>query len=304
MIVIVVAAAVGFAAGMWLLVSTLWPAPTPLATALQRLHTPGAPRPLQVPSTATERSVTVTAGRWLLRRVKGAGFNDERLLSDLEVVHRPVEVHAGVTVVAAVAGLLAGPIVWAIVVLAGTTLPLLVPVWMSLLGMCVGAAMPRLVLRGEAAKARADFRHALGAYLDVLVLLLAAQEGPEGAMETAARAGNGSAFMEIRRATVAARLSGEPVWDALDALGRRLGVLELREVAAAGSLAGEHGAAVRKSLIAKARALRTTSLAAAESNARRRSQAMFAPVVLMGFAFILFLLYPLLSNIQIGGTGP
>ena len=74
MIVIVVAAAVGFAAGLWLVVSTLWPAPTPLAAALERLHTPGAPRPLQVPTTAAERSLTVAAGRWLLRRVNGAGF--------------------------------------------------------------------------------------------------------------------------------------------------------------------------------------------------------------------------------------
>jgi tight adherence protein C len=55
-----------------------------------------------------------------------------------------------------------------------------------------------VVLRAEAATARKDFRQALGAYLDVLVLLLAANEGPEGAMDTATRAGNGSAFIEDR----------------------------------------------------------------------------------------------------------
>ncbi len=134
----------------------------------------------------------------------------------------------------------------------------------------------------------------------MLVLLLAAGEGPEGAMETAARAGNGMAFIELRRATNQARLSGEPVWDTLDDLGRRLDVVELREIAAAGNLAGEQGAAVRRSLMAKARSLRTTSLSAAESQARRRSQSMFLPVVLMGVGFILFLLYPLITNIQIG----
>lgn len=40
------------------------------------------------------------------------------------------------------------------------------------------------MLRGDADRARSDFRHALAAYLDILVLLLAAQEGTEGAMET------------------------------------------------------------------------------------------------------------------------
>ena len=62
------------------------------------------------------------------------------------------------------------------------------------------------MLRSEAAEARADFRHALGAYLDVLVMLLAAQEGPESAMEIAAQSGQGPAFGELRRAIRQARL--------------------------------------------------------------------------------------------------
>ena len=124
------------------------------------------------------------------------------------------------------------------------------------------------MLRAEAAQARTDFRHALGAYLDVLVLLLAAQEGPESAMDLAAQAGQGPAFAELRRAVWQARLSGEPLWDTLDDLGRRLRIAELREIAAAGSLAGESGAAVRQSLTAKARALRQAALAEAETTAR------------------------------------
>ena len=141
---------------------------------------------------------------------KGAGFGDERTMQDLAVIHRPLEVQAGATVMAAVAGAVLGPLAWAVVGLAGTRLPAIVPVWLALLGLMLGAVTPRLVLRAEAAKARQDFRHALGAYLDVLVLLLAANEGPEGAMETAARAGNGSAFMELRRATVAGPVVGRP----------------------------------------------------------------------------------------------
>ena len=80
----------------------------------------------------------------------------------------------------------------------------------------------------------------------MLVLLLAAHEGPESAMDLAAQAGQGPAFAELRRAVWQARLAGEPVWDTLDDLGRRLRITELREVAAAGSLAGESGAAVRQ----------------------------------------------------------
>ena len=150
-------------------------------------------------------------------------------------------------------------------------------------------------------EARTDFRHALGAYLDVLVLLLAAHEGPESAMDLAAQAGEGPAFAELRRAVWQARLAGEPVWDTLDDLGRRLRITELREVAAAGSLAGESGAAVRRSLTAKARSLRQAALAEAETVARKRSQALFGPLVLMGLGFVVFLIYPMLTNLSFGG---
>ena len=173
----------------------------------------------------------------------------------------------------------------------GTQLPIIVPLWLMLTGAFAGFVSPRFVLRAEAKQARIDFWHALGAYLDILVLLLAANHGPEGAMREAALAGNGPAFMELRRATTQAQYSGA-VWDALDQLGDRIGVVELQEIAAAGSLAGERGAAVRKSLVAKARSLRSSTLSAAESHARQRSQAMFGPILLMGFGFIIFLLTP------------
>jgi Flp pilus assembly protein TadB len=176
-----------------------------------------------------------------------------------------------------------------------------VPVWGLLFGAGVGWFLPRLLLRAEASAARTDFRHALGAYLDVLVLLLAAQEGPESAMDLAAQAGQGPAFAELRRAVWQARLAGEPVWDTLDELGRRLRITELREVAAAGSLAGESGAAVRQSLTAKARSLRQSALAEAETVARKKSQALFGPLVLMGFGFVIFLIYPMLTNLSFGG---
>jgi tight adherence protein C len=298
--IVLLAAAVGFAAGLWLLLSTVWPATPPLDAALQQLHATGRPTTGSVPGTAPDRAATVRAGRWWLRHLSGAGVSDDTTLRDLAVLHRPLEVHAGVTVFAAMSGAAVGPFIYGTALAAGTLLPVIVPLWMSVVGIAGGALVPRLVLRAEAAKARRDFRHALGAYLDILVLLLAANEGPEGAMEAAARAGTGPAFMDLRRATIEARLSASTIWAQLDELGATIGVDELREVAAAGNLAGEQGAAVRKSLIAKARSLRATSLSAAESDARRRSNAMFAPIVVMGIGFLLFLIYPLITNLEIG----
>ena len=139
---------------------------------------------------------------------KSSVLADEQTASDLELVQRPLEVHAGTSALAAVTGALAGPLLWAVASSTGTTLPFGLPLWVSVVGAVVGWFTPRVVLRGEAVQARTDFRHALGAYLDVLVLLLAAQEGPEGAMDQAAQAGQGPAFRELRRAVWEARLEG------------------------------------------------------------------------------------------------
>jgi tight adherence protein C len=299
MIVSLIGVAIAFAAGVWLFIATVWPAPPPLADAIERLHSTRPGIPSRLPSTAPTDSILIGWGRRVLDRVNGNGFIDDQVVRDLEVVRRPVEMYAGTCAVAALAGALVGPTIWLAVALVGTRLPFFVPLWLSATGAISGAIVPRFVLRAEAKQARSDFRHALGAYLDVLVLLLAANHGPEGAMREAALAGSGPAFMELRRATTQAQYSGA-VWDALDRLGERIGVVELQEIAAAGSLAGERGAAVRKSLIAKARSLRSSSLSEAESTARQRSQAMFGPILLMGLGFIVFLMFPLLSNLDIG----
>lgn len=300
MLFLVVAVACTSAGGLWLVCSAVWPGPRRLGAALDELHATARSRPTFLTAGGDESSLSLSMGRWLVRRVRTSTLADEQTASDLELLGRPLEVYAGSMALMTVAGALLGPVVWAFASINGITLPITVPAWVMLLGAVVGWIVPRLLLRAEAAEARTDFRHALGAYLDVIVLLLAAQEGPESAMELAADAGRGPAFAELRRAVWQARLAGDAVWDALDELGGRLRITELREVAAAGSLAGESGAAVRQSLTAKARSLRQAALAEAETTARQQSQALFGPLVLMGFGFIVFLVYPLLTNVSFG----
>jgi tight adherence protein C len=298
---LVVALACVFAGGLWIVASAVWPAPRRLGIALDDLNAASRGRPAFVSADGYSPSLSLSMGRWLVKRLKASTLADEQTASDLELVGRPLEVYAGSVALTTIFGALLGPILWGLAAFSGTRLPVVVPVWAMVFGAVVGWFLPRLLLRSEAAEARTDFRHALGAYLDVLVLLLAAQEGPESAMDLAAQAGQGPAFAELRRAVWQARLAGDPVWNTFDDLGRRVRVTELREVAAAGALAGESGAAVRQSLTAKARSLRQAALAEAETTARKKSQALFGPLVLMGLGFVIFLIYPMLTNLSFGG---
>ena len=55
----------------------------------------------------------------------------------------------------------------------------------------------------DAARRRADFRHALSAFLDLVVISLAAGAGVDGALDDASGIGHGWAFTQLRRALAA-----------------------------------------------------------------------------------------------------
>jgi Flp pilus assembly protein TadB len=231
------------------------------------------------------------ARAWLAREC------EVRLGRDLAIAGADAELHAGRTLAALVCGALVGPAALVGLQVGGIAVSMVVPAWLALAGALAGVAVVQVTLRQRAAGRRREFAHALGAYLDLLALLLAADEGTEGALAQAADAGHGWAFDELRGALRDARTHGRPMWAALDELGERLDVRELREIAASAQLGGSEGAAVRRSLIAKARSLRATALADAETHARARSKQMALPLVAIAVAFLVFLFYPAIAQL-------
>jgi Flp pilus assembly protein TadB len=182
----------------------------------------------------------------------------------------------------------------------GASLPLGMTAVATLALAPIGFAVPDALLRSEAAARRRDFRHALGAYLDLVSIVVAGGSGPEGALHDAVRSGNGWAFRELEMALESARLAGAPPWEALARLGEELGVTELVELAASVSLAGEHGAKVRASLTAKAASIRDHELSETEAEAQAATEKMAIPVVLMLFGFLVFVGYPAMDNVLTG----
>jgi Flp pilus assembly protein TadB len=290
-------------AGLWLVARGWYPPRPSLVQALAFLR--AGPEPEHVVTTdAQSGGVAARFGRPVARAL--ARGEPSRLLlgrrvrQDLAVVGRSPEVQVAEKSALALFGLLLVPAATALAALGGLQVPLVVPLWGSLVFAIVGFYVPDLGIHTEAQARRRDFRHALGAFLDLVVIALAGGGGVETALTDASSVGNGWAFGQLRHALDTARLARQPPWQALGRLGTDLGVPELSELAASVSLAGTEGAKVRASLGAKAASLRTHELAEAESAAQAATERMSVPVVVLFAGFLAFIGYPAIDHVLTG----
>ena len=102
-------------------------------------------------------------------------------------------------------------------------LSFVLPVWLGLGLAAVFFFLPDLEVRQKADKRRRDFRHAIGAFLDLVAMNLAGGRGVPEALMAASEIGQGWAFWRIRDALANARITGQTPWQALGAWARRSG---------------------------------------------------------------------------------
>jgi Flp pilus assembly protein TadB len=153
---------------------------------------------------------------------------------------------------------------------------------------------PDLVTRSNAAEKRADFRHALSSYLDLVGLERGAGAGPTEALEGAAEIGGGWAFQRIGAALDAARRVGAAPWTALAGLAAETGVTELADLADIAAVAGQEGGRILDTLAARAASMRAQALAADRAKAGSRGTTMVVPIALLGAGFLILLIFPIL----------
>jgi tight adherence protein C len=277
--------------GLWLAWSGLRPAPEPLGAALARVDR----RPTELGPALPERGLDerdIRLGRFLLRRLPPLAHAVDRTHADLRLLGRPPEEQALRVGLYLVLALVIGPwfgfVMWAV----GLDVPGFVTGFVTLGGIAWAALAPFAALRSEARARRHGFAHALSAWCDVVVMSLASGRGVEQAMETAAAAGRGWAFAELRGALHAGYVRGEPPWVALGQLGSELGIPDLTELSSTIAMAGEEGAAVRTTVAAKARTIRERMTADTELAAATVTERMSLPSILLVLGFLIFLGYP------------
>jgi len=279
--------------GMFLLVLALIPGRPSLArqlAAFDAVYPPAARA--RLPGDHGESRVTRRLGVMLARFCAEQGWEFPSLRANLALVGKSFESYLATKLLLAVFGLLLGPLLLAALALGGVRLPFAVPVWAGLLLAMIFFFLPDLELKQKVDKRRRDFRHAIGAFLDLVAMNLAGGRGVPEALMSASEIGAGWAMWRIRDALTSARIIGQTPWQALGALGEEVRIDELRDLSAALSLVAEDGAKVRESLAARAAGLRRRALAELQGQAGERSQSMLVAQMLLAGAFLIFLIYP------------
>jgi tight adherence protein C len=288
---LIAGAATGLA--LFLLVFALMPR---RAGLIRRVAAFDAGRPARIvtayPGDGRESALSKRLGVALARFCAEQGWEFRPLRANLALVGKSFENYLATKVMLALFGLIFPPIVVAALGLVGVHLSFIVPVWVALIFATLFFMLPDLELRQQVDKRRRDFRHAIGAFLDLVAMNLSGGRGVPEALMAASEIGEGWAFWRIRDALANARITGQTPWQALGVLGEEVQVSELKDLSAALSLVAEDGAKVRESLTARAVSLRRRELADLEGQAGERSQSMLVAQMLLAAAFLIFLMYP------------
>ena len=242
-----------------------------------------------------ESELSQRLGRGLAAFCAEQGWQFPSLRANLSLIGKSFENYLATKVLLGLLGFLMGPLFLLAASVAGFHLSLILPVWFGLALASVFFFLPDLEVKQKADARRRDFRHAIGAFLDLVSMNLSGGRGVPEALMAASEIGSGWALWRIRDALANARISGQTPWQALGLLGEEVRVEELRDLSAALSLVADDGAKVRESLSARAASLRRRELADLEGQAGEKSQSMLVAQMLLCAGFLIFLTYPVVG---------
>lgn len=279
-----------FVGSGWLIVSG-WRQPRPaLRVALGRLHASAI--------TTSGREGRSTWARWTgwvggSDRARRAG---DDWAPSLRLIGQTPETHLGLLAVTSLVGFVM-PAAVAIALRSTDVVSLsaAAPAAVSLAAAVLTPAIVHADAMSRADDVRIDVRYQLSAYLDMVTMLLAGNMGHEGALQQAARTGDGLLFHQLRRRMREVGATGQSLVEALSLVATDFDLVELEQVAATTSLSAAQGAPVSRTLAAKCATLRNTIAAEQEAAARVRTDKVTPPLVGMALLFMALIIYPALN---------
>ena len=283
----------GAGAGAALLVRALRPARVDPVAAIRRLSAPIRP-PADHSDQALGRLTDLGPVRALAR---GALITIPH--KDLHLVGMSPEGYVAYRLATVFVGLLVGPALTVLALLAGVSVPLQAPAGFSVI---LGALLWSTSAGDVAAKAttaRREANYHLLAWLDAIALEINTGSAPLQATEDAADALDQAWSMRrITRVLLDAQMGSRAPWTSLEDLGRATGLIALTEAAGILRACEAEGAGAHARLIARAEALRAHLAAEEAAAANTASQRMVLPMTFLVFLFMVLVGYPLVIRIH------
>lgn len=164
--------------------------------------------------------------------------------------------------------------------------------WPLLLFLTVaaGGAVPSTaaaILHSRAERDRAEYRRVIGVVEDVIAVDLAGGAGTEGALAAAVAAGQGRQFAVLREVLDRARLTQQPVWEALRDFGARINLPAASDLGGVIGLAATEGAQIRETMTRRVESGRATEMAEAEHLKATMTEHMSVALVLFVAALVI-----------------
>lgn len=287
------------ALGLAVIVYRLIPADPDLSTFLTNLS------PAQTPSSGlqlvdpTSASFTDRIGLWIMRTLPTGWLAPSR--ADLALLRKPLHVFYGEKVTFGLVGLMLPLALSGIALVIGNvigfSIPLYIPIGVSLLTAVGFSFIPDYNVRTDAADARKAFRSALAVYIDLVSMQRRSNAQPRQAMETAATVADSWVLQRLKEVLIRSRVTGDFPWDALTDLGNEMALSELVEIADIMRLAGDDQVAIYTSLRSKASAIRDALRAEDLAAANAAGVRLWLPATALGLIFITILGVPIVLRL-------
>ncbi len=284
--------------GLVLAVWRLLPAEPDLAEALERLAPLTARgRSLREETTTPPRDTYERVGAWALANLPGMGWASVTD-ADLAIVRMSRSRLSGQMILGALAGLIVPTLILGLVQLmgaaTGTALPMLLAIGLA----AALFILPARAVKDRSARARDEFRRALGAYLDLVALERHNGSDIRQALERAAEVGDSWAFRRLQEELQRSVWIGSAPWSGLHALAAEVDLPELGELADIMKISGETGAVTVESLRARAKGLRTAMLTEELGRANDAEERDRIPTYVIVALLLVMVLLPMWLNVS------
>jgi Flp pilus assembly protein TadB len=283
--------------GVYLLIRSLMPSRRSAIVTVAQIDALRELGPYSAEIVGGRASFKERVGRAMADFYARQGWQQRSVRADLGILDRSWEAFLATKIGLAAYGFVFVPLLYGMLWVLGAHLTFLVPLWLTLLVAAGFFLLPDIEVRQKARERREDFRRVVSAYLDLVAMNLAGGRGLPEALMAAAEISDGWAVRRIRNTLSDARLSGQTQWAALGALGLAVGLEELVDLGNALALTADDGAKIRTSLASRAETMRRRELSEIEGKAGQKSQSMLVAQVLLCAGFLVFLIYPAITQI-------